>query len=130
MKIQFVRSKELILTTHAGLATVGALLAHTKLTKRLNHSVIKEFENPIHSHSDVMKSYLGLLCQGKGDFEQADWNRILLEESTDLLHNIDAPLNGLMAGNECYLPLDIDVSPFDNSGTRKEGVSRTYKGTD
>jgi hypothetical protein len=31
MKIQFVRSKELILTTHAGLATVGALLSHTGL---------------------------------------------------------------------------------------------------
>ncbi|SCW63068.1 hypothetical protein SAMN04487970_102210 [Paenibacillus tianmuensis] len=61
MKIQFVRSKELILTTHAGLVTVGALLAHTQLTKRLNHSVIKDIENPFHSHSDVMKSYLGLL---------------------------------------------------------------------
>ncbi len=72
MKIQFVRSKELILTTHAGVATVGALLAHTKLTKQLNHSVIKEFENPIHSHSDVMKSYLGLLCQGKSDFDHIE----------------------------------------------------------
>ena len=27
-------------------------------------------------------------------------------------------------------PLDIDVSPFDNSKTSKEGVSRTYKGCD
>ena len=27
-------------------------------------------------------------------------------------------------------PLDIDVSPFDNSRTSKEGVSRTYKGCD
>jgi len=26
--------------------------------------------------------------------------------------------------------LDIDVTPFDNSGTKKEGVSRTYKGMD
>lgn len=26
------------------------------------------------------------------------------------------------------IPLDIDVSPFDNSNTKKEGVSRTYKG--
>lgn len=41
MKIQFVRSKELILSTHAGLATVGALLAHTGLRKRLNHTKIK-----------------------------------------------------------------------------------------
>ncbi|GKU80066.1 hypothetical protein L3i20_v244630 [Paenibacillus sp. L3-i20] len=28
------------------------------------------------------------------------------------------------------MPLDLDVSPFDNSGTKKEGVSRTYKGFD
>jgi len=26
--------------------------------------------------------------------------------------------------------LDIDVSPFDNSMTKKEGVSRTYMGID
>jgi hypothetical protein len=167
MKIQFVRSKELILTTHAGLATVGALLAHTKLTKRLNHTVIKDVEHPFHSHADVMKSYLGLLCQGKSDFDhiepfrkddvfstclqlnkvpssptlrqrldaaasskKADWNRILLEESADLLRQIRAPLTGLLAGEESYIPLDLDVSPFDNSGTKKEGVSRTYKGTD
>ena len=29
-----------------------------------------------------------------------------------------------------FLPLDIDVSPFDNSKTQKEGTSRTYKGCD
>ena len=29
-----------------------------------------------------------------------------------------------------YVPVDIDVTPFDNSKTAKEGVSRTYKGFD
>jgi len=29
-----------------------------------------------------------------------------------------------------WVPLDIDVSPFDNSKTQKEGVSRTYKKVD
>ena len=29
-----------------------------------------------------------------------------------------------------YVPVDIDVTPFDNSKTSKEGVSRTYKGYD
>ena len=29
-----------------------------------------------------------------------------------------------------YLPIDIDVSPMDNSRTKKEGVGRTYKGYD
>jgi hypothetical protein len=28
------------------------------------------------------------------------------------------------------MPLDCDVTPFDNSRTKKEGVSRTYKGVD
>lgn len=30
--------------------------------------------------------------------------------------------------NQPIVPLDIDVSPFDNSDSAKEGVSRTYKG--
>lgn len=167
MKIQFKQSKELILTTHAGLATVGALLNHTMLTKRLNQSVLKKLEHPFHTHSDVMKSYIGLLCQGKSDFdhiepfrqddvfpvcmqvkkvpssptlrqrldaaaasEQANWNRIMLEESADLLRRLNTPLTELTAGDQSFLPLDLDVSPFDNSGTKKQGVSRTYKGTD
>lgn len=166
MKIKFVRSKELILSTHAGLATVGALLAHTRLTKRLNHTRLSEMENPYHSHADVMKSYIGLLCQGKSDFdhiepfrnddvfpiclqlqkvpssptlrqrldraatEAAGWNEILLEESADLIRRVQAPLTGVQAGSVVCVPLDIDVSPFDNSGTRKEGVCRTYKGFD
>jgi len=29
-----------------------------------------------------------------------------------------------------FVPVDIDVSPFDNSKTKKEGASRTYKGMD
>lgn len=54
----------------------------------------------------------------------------MLEESADLIRKVKAPLTGLTAGEKAYAPLDIDVSPFDNSGTKKEGVSRTYKGTD
>ncbi len=29
-----------------------------------------------------------------------------------------------------FIPVDMDVSPFDNSKTQKEGVSRTYKQCD
>jgi hypothetical protein len=36
----------------------------------------------------------------------------------------------LMVDDRAYLPVDIDVSPMDNSRTKKEGVSRTYKGCD
>lgn len=31
---------------------------------------------------------------------------------------------------QAFIPLDIDVTPFDNSNSQKEGVSRTYKGFD
>ena len=71
MKIKFVRSKKLILSTHAGLATVGALLAHARLTKRLNHTRLSEMENPYHSHADVMKSYIGWTSVNRLD----TWNR-------------------------------------------------------
>ncbi|WP_367903407.1 IS1380 family transposase [Paenibacillus sp. PL2-23] len=166
MKIQFTQSKEILLTTHAGLAAVGALLSHTQLSQRLNRSAVKGMENPIHGNGEVMKSYLGLLCQGKSDFDHiepfrkdtvfqtclgirkvpssptlrqrldaaaqtidANWNDILLQESADLIRNLNAPVTGLDAGEHTVIPLDIDVSPFDNSGTKKEGVSLTYKGT-
>jgi len=29
-----------------------------------------------------------------------------------------------------YIPVDMDVSPFDHFKTKKEGVERTYKGCD
>ena len=40
--------------------------------------------------------------------------------------------NGIVPGKlpDGYVPVDIDVTPFDNSKTKKEGVSRTYKGCD
>ena len=33
-------------------------------------------------------------------------------------------------GNDQYLPVDIDVSPMDNGGSKREHVGRTYKGCD
>jgi len=167
MNFQFKQSQELLLTTHAGLTSVGALLAHTDLAKRLNKSKLKGMEFPLHSHGDVMKSYLGLLCQGKSDFDHIEpfrndsvfktclslqkvpssptlrqrldaaaqtldvnWNDELLQESAKLIRKVGAVVTSVEAGKHRYIPLDIDVSPFDNSGTKKEGVSRTYKGVD
>jgi hypothetical protein len=43
------------------------------------------------------------------------------------LRNVGAPITPLANG---LVPLDCDVTPFDNSKTRKAGVSRTYKGCD
>ena len=51
----------------------------------------------------------------------------ILEENVELLR-----MNGIVASKlpNGFVPVDIDVTPFDNSKTRKEWVSRTYKGYD
>ncbi|SHF66033.1 transposase, IS4 family [Desulforamulus putei DSM 12395] len=155
------------LTTHSGLALIGALLANTKLKTRLNKTMATEQKNPHISNGSVAIAYIGLLCQGKSDFDHVEpfrednffsislniketpssptlrqrldmvakdgtWNNILLEESAELIKKTNAPLTPVYLGreNRAYIPLDIDVSPFDNSNTKKEGVSGTYKGTD
>ena len=41
-----------------------------------------------------------------------------------------AAVTPITAEERHYIPIDVDVSPLDNSGSRKEGVSRTYKGHD
>lgn len=57
----------------------------------------------------------------------AEVRRILLEESAEMVRR-HAPT--LTACLQDWIPVDIDVSPFDNSGSHKEGVSFTYKKVD
>jgi len=112
------------------------------------------------AHSDVLRSYLGLLSLGKSDFAAVENVRdddffiealgvstvpsavtlrqrlderaaaflpIVEKASVDFLLSVDVTPTALATG---HVPLDADVTPFDNSQTRKEGVSRTYKGHD
>jgi len=167
MKFVIEQSNE-YLTTHSGLTFVGALIAKTDLKKRLDKSRIPGVYTPNISHGDVATSYIGLLCQGKSDFDHIEpfreddffaislnvtkvpssptlrqrldmagkneqWKQIILEESAKLLSNDPVQITPIFLGankERQYVPLDIDVSPFDNSGTKKQGVSRTYKGYD
>jgi hypothetical protein len=58
------------------------------------------------------------------------FDRIVKEESARLIHNT-APAIGTVSTCKGELAsMDVDVSPFDNSRTKKEGVSRTYKDVD
>lgn len=41
-----------------------------------------------------------------------------------------AAISPIEVAGRKYIPVDVDVSPLDNSGSHKEGVSRTYKGHD
>jgi hypothetical protein len=156
-KILVEQSETEFYTAHAGLKLIGLLVNdYTDLCRRANLLP----GNPGVSHADVLKTYLGLLCTGKNDFEAADgvrgdeWftaalgldrtpsketlrqrfdrlaqplARAVQEASVEMLKNTRAPVTALSAG---HVPLDIDVTPMDNSNTKKEGVSRTYKGFD
>ena len=55
---------------------------------------------------------------------------IIKEESASLIKSKAPAITSIGTSAGKFIPLDIDVSPFDNSKTQKEGVSRTYKGYD
>lgn len=144
--------------SHSGLALVGqAIKKQTRLSQKLDTQV--PLRHGI-KHSDVLKSYLALLSTGKNDFEainniesdfylmnsmgikeipceatlrqRMDKNAgqflsIVEKSSIDFLSNMKQVLRPLSSG---HIPIDADVTPMDNSGSHKEGVSRTYKGYD
>jgi len=57
------------LTSHSGLALIGALLNRTGLAQRVDSIVLPGCEEPKISHSDILKSFLGLLCMAKPDYD-------------------------------------------------------------
>ena len=56
----------------------------------------------------------------------ADTIIVQLRESSAKIIS-QAPLHGLWIDRRHYLPVDIDTAAMDNSKTKKEGVSRTYR---
>lgn len=145
-------------SSHSGLALIGmALNRHSGLSKTVDQQV--ELRHGI-AHSDVLSAYIGLLSLGKSDFEAmsnvrddrffvealgistvpsavtlrqrlderaAAFLPLVRQAAVDFLISVEAKPTPLDTG---HVPLDADVTPFDNSNTRKEGVSRTYKGHD
>lgn len=147
------------ITSHAGVALIGtAITKHTDLTQAIDLALSKRHGTP---SSDMVKTYLGLMAQGKNDFEAINNVRddaffhqalnlkkdipteanirtrfeqeaeiltpIINQANVDFLINRDVSITPLHTG---HIPLDIDVTPHDNSNTQKEKVSRTYKGMD
>ncbi len=49
---------------------------------------------------------------------------LVTQASIDFLESTQTPITALPMG---HVALDADVTPFDNSGSKKEGVSLTYK---
>lgn len=146
------------LEANAGFALVGqALRRHAGLASADEQIPLRSHGIP---HSDVLASFIGLLTIGKSDFEaitdmaeepffrealgirrvpsEATLRQRFDNLATELLpHAQDAAVNFLASVGVApaalgtgHVPLDADVTPFDNSDTRKEGVSYTYKGHD
>ena len=146
-----------ILISHGGLALAGALLQGTAIQRRANDIRLGERKRPELAHGDVLASMIGLLCLGKPDFEAIEEFRgdeffrrslglqgvpsegTLRQRLDELGHCPDAILREESAAmvarhapkiTPCHgewVAMDIDVSPFDNSGTKKEGIGWTYK---
>ena len=146
-------------TSHSGLALAGLCINRYSDLPRVIGRKMDNNSNII-SHIDLLRSYLGLLCLGKSDYEaitsmrQDDYFKDALGISNvpsaeRLRQRFDEEAeNYLPIAQKCsvsmlkkgkanitaldtgHIPLDADVFPMDNSGTQKEKVSRTYKGHD
>jgi len=151
------------LTSHSGLALIGALMDRIELGTRINAVTLPRCREPKIPHSDIVKSMIGLLCMGKPDYDAIEafrdmpfflyslgieqcpssptlrqrldvvkgaFDQIVKEESARLIRKTAPDIGTVSTRKGELAALDIDVSPFDNSKTKKEGVSRTYKGVD
>ena len=158
MRPLIVRQLDYDLTPVAGLALVGHHL------NRLA-PVFKQIDSAFAvkggvANSDIVRSYVGLLVQGKSDFDAIENFRgdaffkqalgiKLLPSSPTLRQRMDARaaelfdytaalIETLLAGARAdygvlpcgWLPLDVDTFAMDNGGTTKDGVGRTYAGVD
>ena len=102
----------------SGLAVVGALLGKSGFIKKLNRMDVTSNRSQHQiKNGEIVLTYLGMLCMGKPYFEAVHE----MDDDKDFYKT--ALANGLV-------PVDIDVTPMDNSKSKKEGVSRTYKGFD
>lgn len=158
MRQMIVKQLSYDLTPVAGLALVGHYLnALQPVFGRLDAAL------PVNggvANSDIVRSYLGLLVQGKSDFDAIENFRGdaffkqalgigLLPSSPTLRQRMDARaselfdvvppmIETLLSGQRpdygvlpCgWLPLDVDTFAMDNGGTAKQGVGRTYAGVD
>jgi Transposase DDE domain group 1 len=150
------QSSREIHTSHAGLALLGRAIRLSGLDAAVDELPLLHGI----AHRDIVKSYLGILALGKSDFEavgnvradpffrqaldlervpsaarlrlRLDQHAEVLMERVDValvefLKTAQVPITPLRTG---HMSLDLDVFPLDNSGTKKEGVGRTYAGYD
>jgi hypothetical protein len=57
------------LSSHSGLALIGALLNRTRLKERLFETILPYCREPKTSHADIIYAATGLMCLGKPDYD-------------------------------------------------------------
>ena len=110
-----------ILLTYIGLLCQG----------KTSFDSVREFE----ADPDYFKAALGIAyaipssetLRQRMDTIGNSLRKDILQANVTMFETIEIEPTALENG---YVPLDLDVTPFDNSKTLKEGVSRTYKGFD
>ncbi len=148
------------LITPSGLVFVGQILGKSAFVKKINRAPIsKEYLQKQIKNRYVLLTYIGMLCQGKPQYEAVremlddpeyyrhargvayaipsaetlrqrfdmigdSLRKEILQDNIDMLREMKIEPSAIENG---YVPVDIDVTPFDNSKTMKEGVSRTYR---
>lgn len=149
------QSDEEFYTSHSGISLPGlALNRFTSISSALAKAVPSD---DVISHADCVKSYCGLLAQAKSDFVAIEQFRaddffrdalgnkhvpsegtmrqrmdehaeaflpVLSWASIELLQKVKVPITAIETG---HVTVDIDGFAMDNSDSKKENVSRTYR---
>lgn len=162
MKFEIEETDEII-SSSTGLVLINNIMEPTKFKEKINDKNCLRVQSRDISNKDIFMTYIGILAQGRTEFERADEFRnnayfkqaldikkspscsilrqrfnaigdtennlksmknIIDETNVELLKNKNVELSSCY---EKYIPLDVDVTPMDNSGSKKEGVSYTYK---
>lgn len=156
--IKIEQSQTETYTAQGGLLLVGQCLN--------KYAKLEEISAPfgqggVVSNADIIRTSVGLLAQGKSDFEAVEnvrndkpfklslsikqvlsssrFRQRMNESARFLIEDIVLPCNIAFLKNANvqitpiytgHITIDADATPYDNSGTKKEHVSWTYKGFD
>ena len=152
-----VEGTDEILTSNGGLAVAGALIKSLKIGRgldkiritsdepeisnqdvlrsyigllvmgRTNYEDIELFRNDgmFRIMLDIKKVPSSETLRQRFDAAHGAFDEAMMQFNVALLKKCRISMVAVDSGK--YIPVDIDVSPFDNSGSKKEGVSWTYK---
>lgn len=155
-RFEIQQSGKLQLTSYSGLALVGQCCQIAQVDAVIDPRI--PVSQGMRT-SDLVKSMVGLLSLGKSDFEAIEpfrqdrffkqalglskipgsvWMRQRLDSKASLIRDTASELSVRLLERaqapitpyRGYVCCDIDTFAMDNSGTRKEAVSRTYQGFD